>query len=319
MQVFVRDEFSPLRRVVVAQSQLKLPRDFSETRFLDDVSAFDPSTTGGQWLEHAFPEKQKKWESERAELVAVLEEHGVDVLRPRLLTAAERDASSPAGISNFFVRDPFFTIGDTLIEGSMRFAHRRDEVLPSRPIIAEQAHASGATYVAVPRPDTSEGADSEVGPFLEGGDVLVNGPHVFVGSSGLASNAGGVSWLSDLLRHKGYTVEQVPLDPDVLHLDCALSLVREGLMIVSEEALTQGIPDSLKDWDRIVVPLESVKHLTVNGLPISPETYVTDPAFEGPVGRELEKRGITVRYVDFSVSRSLGGSFRCSTQALLRL
>jgi len=32
----------------------------------------------------------------------------------------------------------------------------------------------------------------------------------------------------------------------------------------------------------------------------------------------LAPHGIQVEYVDFSITRSLGGSFRCSTQPLLR-
>ena len=34
----------------------------------------------------------------------------------------------------------------------------------------------------------------------------------------------------------GYEVVPVRLHPHILHLDCALSLLREGLMIVCEEA-----------------------------------------------------------------------------------
>lgn len=40
-----------------------------------------------------------------------------------------------------------------------------------------------------------------------------------------------------LLHHFGYEVIRVPLKNNVLHLDCALSLVRNGLMIVSEDVL----------------------------------------------------------------------------------
>jgi len=33
---------------------------------------------------------------------------------------------------------------------------------------------------------------------------------------------------------------------------------------------------------------------------------------------QLAQRGITVEYIDFTISRSFGASFRCSTQPLVR-
>lgn len=140
---------------------------------------------------------------------------------------------------------------------------------------------------------------------------------VFVGNSGQASNHNGFLWLKSYLSHWDYKVIEVPLKKDVLHLDCALSLVRDGLMIVCEEALLNGIPEPLKNWDRISVPYMDIAHLAVNGLPINESTYILDPQFEY-IAEQLKARGIVVEYVDFKISRSLGGSFRCSTQPLER-
>lgn len=50
-------------------------------------------------------------------------------------------------------------------------------------------------YVSLHMVDTSEGLNSELGPFLEGGDVLVLYKTVFVGNSGQASNDNGYRWL----------------------------------------------------------------------------------------------------------------------------
>lgn len=160
------------------------------------------------------------------------------------------------------------------------------------------------------------GGRSGLGPYLEGGDVLVLGSHVFVGRSGLASDDAGFHWLRKYLGPHGFTVEQVPLQPHVLHLDCALGLVREGLLLVYEERLTEGLPPSLRDWDRIAVT-EEAAGLGVNGLPISSDVYITDPEF-ARLGGEIERHGVRVEYVDFAISRTFGGSFRCSTQPLSR-
>jgi glycine amidinotransferase len=241
-------------------------------------------------------------------------------LRPRLLTSWEKEAGGPAGYVNAYVRDPWFTIGNFVIEGSLRFPNRRREVLASRPLLRAEVMDADCTYVAVPIPAVTplEAEDEDSGPFLEGGDVLVLGRHVFVGSSGRASNAAGARWLAKLLQPEGYTVEVVALQPHFLHLDCVLGLLREGLMVIDDDALINGVPPRLANWDRITVSESEAMTLGTNGLPVSSDTYVADPAFKR-IGDEIERHGISVVYVDFEISRGFGGAFRCSTQPLLRV
>lgn len=306
--IFVESEFAPLRSVVVTQSEVVLPPALENWA----PAAQEPlGLDAEQW--------QEAWERERSTLVAVLQAHAVEVYRPRLLTPGERNAGADQGFSNFFVRDPFFTIGHVVVEGSLRFWHRRNEVLPVRDLLLEQVYASDCVYVAVPRPAWADSTDPDggAGPFLEGGDVLVWGRHVFVGVSGLASNHLGVQWLRKFLQPYGYCVELVRLRPDVLHLDCALSLVRDGLLVVSEGDLLDGLPTVLSGWDAIKVSREDAAKLATNGLPLGPETYVLDSQFQ-VLGQELERRKIQVEYIDYKISRSLGGAFRCSTQAFHR-
>lgn len=319
--VFVESEFAPLKKVVLARSEFGYPKEprAADLRFLDPTAVKENIENRGKDFADAFPELQKRWEQERAHLKTVLEQHGVEVLRPRKLTDAEKEAAGNDGYSNFFVRDPFFTIGDFVIEGSLRFLHRRNEVLPLRGLLEEHVYPAECHYVAVPRPEIAEPSDATLGkgPFLEGGDVLVLGNRVFVGNSGLASNDLGIKWLKKLLEPKGYIVETVRLHPDILHLDCALGLVKEGLMLVCEEAFLDGLPEALKTWKKIGVSLPEAMKLATNGLPVSPRLYVTDPAFEH-LGKQIEREGTHVEYIDFSISRGFGGAFRCSTQALWR-
>ncbi|MFF4170584.1 dimethylarginine dimethylaminohydrolase family protein [Streptomyces sp. NPDC001744] len=318
-EVYVESEFAPLRTVVLARSEVSIPSSAVSSdglRFLPP-EARDSISAGGDMRDFA-PERQARWEKEREAFRAVLERYGARVLRPRPLTPAEKAADGD-GYANFFVRDPFFTVGDQVVEGSMRLLHRRREVLPLREVMRDHVYPADCAYVAVPVPEVAAPGDPTLGPgpFLEGGDVLVLGRKVFVGVSGLASNALGVRWLAKFLAPHGYTVETVRLHERVLHLDCALGLVREGLLVACEEALPDGVPDALAGWERITVDLDRASSLAVNGLPLGPDAYVTDPEFSF-LGREIEKHGVHVEYVDFSVTRSLGGSFRCSTQPLLR-
>ncbi|MBC9930527.1 dimethylarginine dimethylaminohydrolase family protein [Chitinophaga qingshengii] len=319
--IFVESEFAPLRTVVLAESEFGMPRYPREedVKFLTPEARAELYTKTGMDYGDAYPESQQAWIKEREAFKTVLLKYGVEVLRPRRLTDAEKKAGGDEGYANFFSRDPFFTVGNLVIESAMRLLHRRQEVLPVRDIILERVYPADCVYVASPRPEVAAADDLTLGPgpFIEGGDVLVLGKHIFVGSSGLASNPLGARWLEKLLHPYGYTLEIVRLQPDILHLDCALGLIKEGLMVVCEAAFKDGIPERLRSWDRINVTYEETTNLATNGLPLSPEVYVTDPVFRH-IGDQVAGHGITVEYVDFRITRSLGGSFRCSTQPLLR-
>ncbi|AVG12203.1 dimethylarginine dimethylaminohydrolase family protein [Paenibacillus larvae] len=262
---------------------------------------------------------QKRWEAEKENLEKVLKKYGVEVLRPRLLTEKEKKDRKEVGYSNFFARDPFFVIGQFIVEGTMKYEHRIKEVMTVRHILEQEAEKNECLYLAAPQADRLGEFFDMKGPFLEGGDVLVLNKEIFVGTSGLASNRDGIIWLRNFLSNFDYTVTEVPLHPEILHLDCALSLLRDGLMIICEEAFPEGIPESLKEWDKVSVSLEDAQKLITNGLPLNEKVYVTDPEFRSSIGEQLTKRGIKVEYVDYSISRQFGGSFRCTTQPLLRI
>ncbi|WP_151737550.1 dimethylarginine dimethylaminohydrolase family protein [Paenibacillus tengchongensis] len=321
-EIYVESEFAPLRRVVLAESEFATPeRPLSamDSEFLtQEAQALFRDQPGRNHAE-SYPERQARWEAERRSFEQVLQRYGVEVLHPRRLTEAEKETCRAEGYSNFFVRDPFFTVGHAVVEGSLRFRHRRQEVLPVREIMKQQVMPADCLYVAVPQPEVADKEDLTLGagPFLEGGDVIVLGKHVFVGSSGLASNRFGAEWLRKLLTPFGYTVELVRLKSGVLHLDCAMGLVREGLMIACEAVFLDGIPEMLRTWDKIPVTKAETSLLATNGLPINESVYVLDPAF-GHLGEQLERRGIKVEAVDYAITRSFGGSFRCSTQPLNR-
>lgn len=326
-RIFVESEFATLRTVVLAQSQIRLPDpDTISSEQLEQELSISPQEVRdllvrllGRDHAQAMPERQRKWEAERSAFCDALEKHGVEVLRPRLLTPFEMAAGGAAGYSNSFVRDPWFTVGNAVIEGSLRFVHRRHEVLPSREIFKREVLPADCAWQALPQPelyplDVEQGGP---GPFLEGGDVLVFGKEVLVGISGRASTQLGAQWLQKALAPSGYRVHMIPLKPNFLHLDCAMSLVKEGLILVCEEALPQGIPSFLRDWQRITASESDAMQLGTNGLPISPDVYVADPMFRH-IGDQIAAHGVHIEYVDFQISRAFGGAFRCSTQPLWR-
>ncbi|MDR2275983.1 MAG: hypothetical protein LBF27_34065 [Sphingobacterium sp.] len=317
--IYVESEFARLRTVVLTQSEFGFPKKprLGDLRFLQDDATYESLLHAGKDFREVYPELQLLWEAERLILKETLEQHDVRVLTPRKLTKNEKKCARDDGYANFFVRDPFFTIGNCVIEASLRFLHRRNEILPMRDIIYQEIYPKDCVYISAPRPEIGEKNDYGIGPFIEGGDVLVLGKHILVGSSGLATNYRGATWLGKFLQKYGYTIELVRLHPDILHLDCALGFVRNGLMVVCKEALLDGVPNVLKTWMPIEISLNEASALATNGLPISESVYITDPVFEY-IGKQIEAEGIKVEYIDFAISRSFGGSFRCSTQPLWR-
>lgn len=326
-RIYVESEFAPLRSVIVANCEFR-PQDadyMSEEQLDEELSILPEDERKfirsilGLELKFAKPKIHARWESERNNLADLFESLNITVHRPSMLTELQKQHRGKAGYANHFVRDPLIVIGKNLFEASFRFPHRRDEVLPCRPLIEKIIMPADCGYYAVPMPDIQPlNADfNEVGPFLEGGDVLVLGKDVFVGISGRASSIKGASYIAKILKPQGYTVHTVPLKSNFLHLDCAMGLLRPGLMLVCPNAFLEGVPNMFADWEKIIVTEDEASKLGTNGIVVNPSLYITDSIFQR-IGDQIIKKGIDVHYLDFSISRSLGGGFRCSTQALHR-
>jgi N-dimethylarginine dimethylaminohydrolase len=279
--------------------------------------------------------KFDEMERENAQLIAILEGHGVKVWRPEVLTRERVVANFGeefvrlAGVSQQYTRDPVVVVGSEVIECTMGSLYRRADILGlARPLL-ERVMGSGAHWAAMPAIDYSlmvrEGQfDKTAFPVLEGGDVIVLGRKILVGTSSnraTGSSELGVRWLRSHLEPLGYDVERVRLPEDILHLDVALSVPRPGLIVVCPEVFLDGLPSCFDGWERIQVTREETRYLATNGLPIDPDHYVlgTNDHFDGErVVKALEARGIEVSPIRFGAHNEDGGSIRCSTLPLLR-
>lgn len=127
-RVFVESEFAPLRTVVLARSQVRLsdPDIYTPKQWALESSIMLPEQRAtmmallGRDHADAMPARPALWEGERAALAAVFQNYGITVLHPRMLTQWEKLAGGKQGYSNSFVRDPGFTVGDVVIEASLR-------------------------------------------------------------------------------------------------------------------------------------------------------------------------------------------------------
>ncbi len=83
-KVFVKSEFAPLKRVVMAQSEFAFSskEDSGDEDFLTEESRdlYRGKDILGKNYKEVFPERQKQWEGERENLKRVLEKYNVEVI-----------------------------------------------------------------------------------------------------------------------------------------------------------------------------------------------------------------------------------------------
>ncbi len=191
-------------------------------------------------------------------------------------------------------RDPLIVVGTHLIEASLRFENRQHERFALRPLAQQLAQRGDARWSSVP-PGWANGVD---GPFLEGGDVLLNGREIYVGLSGRASDMAGIDWLGSMLG-KEHKVVPVAMRSSVRHLEDVLALVRPGLLIACPDLLIDGLPTALRSWDAITLSQEEAGQRMAHLLVLEPGGVVVDTG-NVRVGNELRARGIEVAALPFA-------------------
>jgi glycine amidinotransferase len=267
----------------------------------------------GRRLIDVDPERAHRIEHQVDALAELVARQGVTVHRPQRLEGEERTFLAPNGEgAQLFPRDGMIVIGSHAIDASLRLKCRQRERYGLRPIIQEAVRKLGVHWSSVPL--GSPGCVD--GPFLEGGDTLLNGREVYVGISGCASDLAGVDWLQALLGDK-YRVLAVAMKSNVLHLDCALALIKPGLLVWCPEKFIDGLPMSLRDWDAITVSRAEANLLATNALVLE-EGHVIVDADNARVIEELRKRRVDVIPLPFDGPISTGGGLRCAHHPLLR-
>ena len=190
-------------------------------------------------------------------------------------------------------RDCMIVAGAHLIEGSLRRPERQAERFSLRAHAQEMALRRRARWSAVPL-GSPNGAD---GPYLEGGDVLLNGGEVYVGMSGRGSDMAGIDWLEALLGASPRVIP-VAMRSDVAHLQDVLALVRPGLLICCPEKLIDGLPMSLRSWDAITISREEATTGAAQLVVLDEGRAVATTAHARVIG-ELRARRMDVMAIPF--------------------
>ena len=323
--VSVHHEWGTLKEAVCGIPNIMFPKKLPKAAYnyapTEGIKFMEANA--GKFLEEADPEMFKKAKGQLDATVAILEERGVKVHRPRPVDNAELaylDNIFPVCITQFFSRDPMVVIGNRFIETELCFPLRRRERFGIRRAIADRLADSDAQVVSMPpakpSPEAEDGSWGP-GPFLEGGDVFLIGRDIYVGNSGNASNSAGVKWLAQYLGSE-YRVHEVKLDKKYLHLDCALATPREGLAIVCKDAFVDGLPDFLKDWQLIELPYKEAKEmLGCNGLVLDSKTIIIHTDLPH-LGKALREAGQEVIETPFDAVYQFAGAFRCWHHPLVR-
>jgi len=311
----VHHEWGKLHEVVIGISPAEdfvVFHEISQRWLLPEGEAFSRKHKG-QRLIDVDPEKAQRIDRQVEALAELVARQGVKVHRPERLQGEERTFLAPNGEgAQLFARDGVIVIGHHAIEGSLRLKCRQRERYGLRPVIQQAVARHGAQWSSVPL-----GSPACVdGPFLEGGDTLLNGHEIYVGMSGCASDMAGIDWLQALLGER-YRVIPVALRSNVLHLDCALALIRPGLVVYCPEKLIDGLPMALRGWDAVTVSTDEANKLATNGLILEEGRIIVD-ADNQRVIEELRKRRMDVIPLPFDGPISTGGGLRCAHHPLWR-
>ncbi|MEM8629747.1 MAG: hypothetical protein AAGF74_00790 [Pseudomonadota bacterium] len=274
----------------------------------------------GRDMKEANPELFSELSSQVSGIIGFLESAGVKVQVAGTISPANRKfpRGEDHGVLTPWMRDPFVTIGNNVIELAPRSLFHRRQRFAIRHILASTMQR-GARYFAQPDSGADDECDGLGWGYLEGGDIFVLGKTILVGHSGGCSNPEGARWLQHALGQE-YNVKVVAVDPAFPHLDCVMMTPREGVVVAALEALPHGLPDIMSEWDVFEVPKSLAKsHMGCNNLVLNDRTIIV-PAEEPLdfVAEGLKARRFEVVRLPYRVPCMIGGSFRCAHQPLIR-
>lgn len=316
-------EFGALREVLVG-----IPDDLTLPPFGKDLSHYNDElrsalqATGNKPLSvrDTFPERWARTREQMDAIVKTYEDNDITVHRTRPYHDAETSYldTLQGGHSLLYPADPVFVLGNHFLEINIRRAYRRKEVFPIRETILPMIEADpDAHYVAMPAAQPWTPSGEGPGPFLEGGDILINGMDLIVGMGSLCSNRAGIDWLRRYIEPYGYRVYPMPITGDILHALGVICLLREGLLMTHTPALAEGLPEPVKDWDVIELTYDEMQaHATV-GVSLDDKRYMIDP-HHNRVMDQLHKHGIEPIPTPSDAIGYWGGAIRCITLPIRR-
>lgn len=236
------------------------------------------------------PARREVLEGQHGGFRAALIQHGVKVFE-----------IEPVAILPYqmFTRDVCFCIGDLGVRANLRFDIRQPE-----------ADLTSQTLGGVPWQRLEDDA------LVEGGDIIVAEPYVIVGL-GQRTNVAAVNALRRRLDPGRWSVLTIELAPSTLHLDTALGLLR-NTVVVESSALAAPLPDELRSrYEVVEVDVAERGSLASNFLAVDEQTVLMNQEHE-ILAHRLSKLGFRCVPLCSSEFLKLGGGFHCLTLPIRR-
>ncbi len=221
--------------------------------------------------------------------VKALKENGVNIVNLR------QRKKYPEQV---FMRDVGFVIGHIMFVS--RLAHDvrtgEEEVLKKW---LEKEHLSYYTLI---------------GDTIEGGDVLIDNKHVYIGVSNRTSIK-AIEHIQKILPH--YEVTAVPFHEKYLHLDCVFNIISPTEALFLPGVIDKKVEKLLASRYELIPVSETDQVLGPNLLSIGNKRIISQLQNK-QINEVLKKKGYTIIEIDMSEVAKSGGSFRCSTLPLHR-
>lgn len=277
---------------------------------------------GGQLLRDADPELYAALEAETNELIAVYENHGVRVKRPRPMKPEEIAYSFGKGASNLYCCDPFWCVGRNIIETSWRRPNSFPQKWTVRELYQPFVDADPAVHLhACPMPSPGSW-DWQGDYYFEVGDMLNVGDGNIIlayDTAGTSSNARGVEWARRILEADGFKVTVIELpDTGILHLFAVICIIGPGVAIAYEDAFPgRQLPEPLKGWQIVWCNHEEARATAPCAVNIDRKTVVL-PSEAPKVCEEVARLGFNVIDIKWANHAMAAGGIRCATGVIHR-
>lgn len=303
MVLNIQNETARLKKVVLGQ-----PHSMGQNPNIDDTydaKSYETIINGNYPVEDDIASEMLSFEK-------VLNKYNVEVLRPLIL----------ANCNQVFARDVAFVIEDKIITSNI-IPDRADEQEAYAPIYSQIAFNKIYNL-----PDKAH---------VEGGDVVLNGDIVFVGTytqsdypqkKTARTNTYAISFLKELFPHKTFISLELKKDDKnpfngILHLDCTFMPVGTDKAIIYKDGFYYD-----KDYQLIVdifgkdnifeINQEEMYWMNTNIFSISPEVVVSENNFTRLNQHITQEWGLTVETIPYKEISKMGGLLRCSTLPLIR-
>jgi N-dimethylarginine dimethylaminohydrolase len=228
--------------------------------------------------------------SQHVSFVTVLRENRIDV------TLLPHHRKFPEQV---YTRDIGFTLGQTVFVGKIASNPRVGE----ENVLKQWLEDEDLSYYNLAKDK------------IEGGDVIIDEDHVYVGLSD-RTHKKAVDHLQSLLPH--YKIRAIPFKENFLHLDCVFNVLSPNIALIYKEAFAQKDLQFFQSrYDLIEVSKEEQKKLATNVLSIGCDKVISLPGNK-EVNQQMRKKGFKVIEVELTEIIKAGGSFRCCTLPILR-